>query len=230
MKRINLILSCVLALTLVACTSKEEKANKLIKQYMYENLYDFESYEPMKTSVDTLFVNDIHFDKAAYAYAVVGKNSLNKSNEYLREVKSASTSMDIWSDSYTSYGRSQWNEANEKMKENLDKAKQSLAEVYRAMIGIKEREEILVQVPADEQTGWKVDHRFRCKTKGGSSTIGDYCFIFDKDIKEILDVYDVDEDEYKSYIGFLDEALSYDKADLEINLKNYEPEEIVVAE
>ena len=50
------------------------------------------------------------------------------------------------------------------------------------------------------------------------------------DIKEILDVYDVDEDEYKSYIGFLDEALSYDKADLEINLKNYEPEEIIVAE
>lgn len=196
---------------------------------MYENLYDFESYEPMKTTLDILY-NDIHFDKAAYAYAVIGKRSLNMSNEYLREVESASTSMDIWSASYTSYGRSKWNEANEKMKENLEKAKQSLAKVYKAMIGIKEREEILAQAPADEQTGWKVNHRFRCKTKGGNATIGDYCIIFDKELKEILDVYDVDDDDYKSYIGFLDDALSYNKADLESNLKQYESEEIVVAE
>lgn len=220
MKKVNIILSCVLALTLIACSSKEDKADKLIKQYMYENLYDFGSYEPLKTTVDTL-LTDVHFDKEAFSYAVSGKKSLKQSTEYLDEVRDASESMDIWSGSYTSYGQSKWNEANEKMQKNLDKAKQCLAEVYGEMIKIQERNEELIEKHANEMIGWKVEHRFRCKTKGGDATIGNYLFVMDKDLKEIVDAYDVNDDDYEAYIGFIDDALSRDKAEMEAQQKSY---------
>lgn len=223
MKKINLVLLSLLSVFVVSCTSKEEKANKLIKQYMYENLYDFESYEPTKTVLDTLYA-DIRFDKEAYQAARFGQMNLEKSDEYINEAHSAGRSMDIWSDSYTSYGRSQWTEANNKMKTCIDNAKKCMAEVSAAMLIIKEREEVINNKTAEMQ-GWKVWHKFRCKTKGGSATIGDYCFIMDCDLKEIITVYDLDDNKHKEIIGFIDEAITHTKADLEADIRKFQIEE-----
>lgn len=222
MKKINLILLSLLSVLVVSCTSKEEKANKLIKQYMYENLYDFESYEPTKTVLDTLYA-DIRYDKEAYKAARRGQESLETADEYISEASSASKSMEIWSDSYTSYGRSQWTEASNKMQRCLDKAKSCMVEVSTAMLEIKAREEVIYKQPAKIQ-GWKVGHKFRCKTKGGHSSIGDYCFVMDCDLKEIIAVYDLDDKDYKLAIGFIEEAITHTKADLEAEIQKYKVE------
>ena len=52
MKKILLVLTAIVALTATSCTSNEKKAYKLIKQHMYESLYDYKSYEPTKTTVE----------------------------------------------------------------------------------------------------------------------------------------------------------------------------------
>lgn len=51
-----------------SCASKEDKANKLIKQYMFENLHDFSSYEPISTEVDSAF-SSILDDSTIVSYA-----------------------------------------------------------------------------------------------------------------------------------------------------------------
>ena len=42
------------ALFISACTSREEKVAETIKNEMFKNLYDFESYQPIETKIDTL--------------------------------------------------------------------------------------------------------------------------------------------------------------------------------
>lgn len=210
MKHIKFCLSLLLAITLASCASKEDKANKLIKDYMYENLYDFESYEPMKTTIDTMYT-DIRFDKEAYALALVAGDKLDKVNDYLAEVRSAQTSMDIWSDSGTSYGRSKYNEAKDKCRDNLNAARKCMREMYASMLLILDRNEALEQNEKGEAIGWKVGHRFRCKTKGGNSTIGEYIFVMDKDLKEVIATFDIDEEDYKAAVDFIEETLTKTK-------------------
>lgn len=219
MKHINFYLSVLLAFTLVSCASKEEKANKLIKQYMYESLYDFESYEPMKTTVDSLYA-DVRFDDEALSYAKAGRKSLNEVSGLLDEMHSAQQSMDIWSDSYTSFGRSKFEAARNEFKEKYEAVQQSLREVYMSMLKILDRKEYIEQNQNGEFVGWKVEHKFRCKTKGGNAAIGNYIFIFDKDLKEIINTYDIDDDDYSSIVDFLEEALDREKEELQKSLKD----------
>lgn len=52
------ILSCVLALILVSCiSSKEEKAEKLIRETLKDYLYNPDSYDPISTRVDSMFID-----------------------------------------------------------------------------------------------------------------------------------------------------------------------------
>ena len=52
---IKLIVSFILAAMMVsACASREEKVAEKIKNEMFKNLYDFESYQPIETKIDTL--------------------------------------------------------------------------------------------------------------------------------------------------------------------------------
>ena len=43
--------------------------------------------------------------------------------------------------------------------------------------------------------GWSAIHSFRCNTRGGSKTIGNYLFIFDKSFKTILNVFDANDED-----------------------------------
>lgn len=40
---------------LSGCKSKEEKALEIIKNEMFKTLYDFESYQPIETKIDSAF-------------------------------------------------------------------------------------------------------------------------------------------------------------------------------
>jgi MFS superfamily sulfate permease-like transporter len=45
------IIAIISALIFTSCQSKEEKAAELIKAELSKTLYDFDSYEPIKTTV-----------------------------------------------------------------------------------------------------------------------------------------------------------------------------------
>lgn len=42
---------------LTGCKSKEEKALEAIKDEMFKTLYDFESYQPVETKIDSAFLS-----------------------------------------------------------------------------------------------------------------------------------------------------------------------------
>ena len=53
-------------------------------------------------------------------------------------------------------------------------------------------------VNTEKIVGWEVKHRFRCKTKGGHSTIGDYRYVMDEDFEKVLIHEDMDDDDSKN--------------------------------
>ena len=53
MKKVLFLLVAIIAL--VGCKSKEEKAAEMIKKELFKTLYDFDSYQPIETKVDSAF-------------------------------------------------------------------------------------------------------------------------------------------------------------------------------
>ena len=196
----------IITLLFVACKSKEEKANELIKAELYKTLYDYASYEPIETIVDSAFTS-IYRDSTILSHAYMIKVCLDKVHEYLDEVKDASSSMEIWSDSYSSYGRGKYYDAKEKFTTNLEKA-----EIYQQKINE------IIPLMKDEIDnfnssfcGYQAKHKFRCKTKGGHSTIGNYLYIVDTKFKKILSVSDLDDKDEVEIKNLIDEVREYEK-------------------
>lgn len=118
----------MVAFSLGGCQSREEKAAKLIKEEMFKTLYDFESYEPIETKIDSAFTS-IYTDTLALLYANEVKTMFDELNEEKSEYESAKTSMEIWSDSYTSLGIYKYNEAKRKVNDYIEKVNKVLKKV-----------------------------------------------------------------------------------------------------
>ena len=58
MKKVIALLFCAIALVITSCTpSNEEKAEKLVKETLKDYLYHPDSYEPISTRVDSMFID-----------------------------------------------------------------------------------------------------------------------------------------------------------------------------
>ena len=191
-----------------SCKSREEKAAELIKQEMFKTLYDFESYEPVETKIDSAFTS-VYTDSVIIAYAYIARSFLDDAQEGLDKVKDAQRTVEIWRDSYSSYGRSKYEEAYNEMKERLDEVKSKMNIVNRYMDSIRS-----ASINFRPQfCGWEATHRFRCKTKGGNFDLGDYIYIFDKDLENIIYKEDVNDDSNSKIKSLIDEAIHSDKED-----------------
>ena len=203
------------ALIFVGCKSHEEKAAELIKQDMFKTLYDFESYEPIETQIDSAFTS-IYTDTLALLYANEANDIFEKMKDAKSEYERAKSSMDIWSDSYSALGRSNYNKAKQTVDDYLKKLDESLSRANELYANIKERN---VKI-GRSFIGWQAKHRFRCKTKGGNFDIGNYLYVFDKDFSRILSVNHLNEKDKIPLSGIIDEAInSIPEKEEEINGK-----------
>lgn len=185
-----------------ACKSKEDKALALIDKQMFSSLYDYESYQPVETQLDSAF-NVAEYNEEILALGLLVSDDMDEVNDEIKEMKSAQRSMNIWSDSYSSYGRSEYYEARDEMKEHWEKAKTYGQKVALEMGMIREKAKEF----DGSFCGWKVTHKFRCKTKGGNSTLGTYVYIFDRDVKEILYYEDTEDEDIVSAKKLIKEAI-----------------------
>lgn len=190
----------IIALLFVACKSKEEKANELIKVELHKTLYDFASYDPIETIIDSAFTS-IYKDSTILSYAYVIQACWDLYDEHMSETNDAISSLEIWSDSYTSYGRSKFNEAKEKAQTNLDKAKFYLQKAEETKPLIKEE----IDNFNPSFLGFQAKHKFRCKTKGGHSSIANFLYIIDDKFKTVLSVTDMDDEDELKIIKLIDE-------------------------
>ena len=123
MKKILFLMA--ITIMLVGCQSREEKAAELIKQEMFKTLYDFESYEPIETKIDSAFTS-IYSDTLALLYANKVKVLFDGIDEAKSDYENAKSSMEIWADSYSTLGRYKFNEARQKVKDYIDKINSTL--------------------------------------------------------------------------------------------------------
>lgn len=186
-----------------ACKSKEEKANELIKDKMFKTLYDFTSYEPVETKIDSAF-SSIYRDSLILDWAISTSVHVTLAKDYLNEAESAKDIMDIWSGGYSSYSSAKWKEAYNDFQEKIKLADFHLEKIKLYSDSIKTSSESFVK----EFIGWQATHLFRAKTKGGQPDLATYIYIFDPKVEKILHSEDSDDEDLKKYRGLIDEAIA----------------------
>lgn len=195
MKRIPfaILISVIL---FAGCQSKEEKAAELIKNELSKTLYDFESYQPIETIVKEAKSNAYN-DSSCWKKASLLGYGMQQIIEYKKESEDAKEHMDIWGKpTYysSSYSDNKYYKYRDEYIEVLEKA----IAAYSVCKSIaKELKDSVAKLDTNQVIGWEVTHRFRCKTRGGNSTIGDYRYIIDKDFKKVLLREDIDSEDDK---------------------------------
>lgn len=198
----------LLAVFMTSCTlSNEEKAEKLIKETLEGYLYHPDSYEPLSTRVDSMFI-DVTVIEPIMEVSDEIKDLISKINECEGEIESAETSMDIWApDGYSSqYSRGEYARAKkdkEEAKSDLDKYTRKLSE---QLVSLKEN---VAACQKGEFTGWVVSHRFRSLNGAGSMTIpGEMIFFCDEEFTT-CHTYEVDKlENFVTILGVVDGAAS----------------------
>ncbi len=192
------------ALFISACTSREEKVAETIKNEMFKNLYDFESYQPIETKIDTLR-RDKYGDTLIYDNIMLIKAASDEFDKAKGNFDEQKEICEIYMPTYYSSSTS-----DKKFYAARDKAK----DAYNDMtfyLGIMDSLTIDIKTKVKDcdnnQYGWFVTHKFRCKTKGGNSTIGTYYYFMDKDCERIIRRFDEDEMSLEQYHHWIDNAL-----------------------
>lgn len=200
----------ILALIMTSCTlSNEEKAEKLIKETLKEYLYHPDSYEPLSTRVDSMFI-DVTTIEPIMEISDEIKDLMSKINRCEREIESAESSMDIWAPSgYSSqFSRGEYARAKKEKEDaqsNLDKYTKKLS---GQLVSLKEN---VAKYHKGEFTGWTVSHRFRSLNGAGSMTIpGEMIFFCDKEFTT-CGGYEADKfEDFVKTLKAVDEATSDD--------------------
>ncbi|MBQ9253734.1 MAG: hypothetical protein IJ180_03045 [Bacteroidales bacterium] len=195
MKKIVLLFAVVVIMT--ACgKSPEEKANALIKENMKKVLYHPESYDPAETIIDSAFApqdDPVIYDAIMEAYELAQEiESINS------KIKSAKTTMSIYSSPYDTYSKHSYNEA----KKDYDKYSELRAKLEKKGEQIKKNNDELgrqLEKQGKKFIGFKAVHTYRAKNNRGDITFGKAYYLFDKDIKKIIKTYDMESDDYKIY-------------------------------
>lgn len=205
----KLFLFSILALLLASCKSNEEKAAELIKNELYKTLYDFDSYQPIETKVSEAKLS-IYNDSTFRSKGALFAYSLKKIKEYIEEAEDAKDRMDIWGRPtyYSStYSDNKYYEYKEKWESALSKAKE-----YKSILDTlaKEIRDTSASLDTNQIIGWEVLHKFRCKTKGGTPTIGDYRYVIDKKFKRIIMREDLDDEDDESIRTGIQLAMTWD--------------------
>lgn len=211
-KTIRIVSIAILAIFMVSCQSKEEKAAEFIKNELSKTLYDFESYQPIETTVKEAKLS-MYNDSACWKKAAALAYGMKKAGEYLNDMKSAKEHMDIWGrPSYYSstYSDNQYYKYKEEYEENLEKGMNAYELCKTIAAELKKQ---IAELDTAKVIGWEAKHRFRCKTKGGNSTIGDYRYVIDKDFKNIILQEDMDDDDESAIRDVLKSVVNGDFED-----------------
>ncbi len=208
MKPVYGLFAAVVLLT-SACQSKEEKAAELIKSELSKTLYDFASYDPIETKVTEAFASAYN-DSACWHQAAMVAYGLQTVQEHLEKAQDAKEHMEIWGapNYYSSnYSDRQYYKYREIAQENIEQAQSKYQFTQR--LG-KKLQDSIAALDSSKIIGWEVSHRFRCKTKGGQATIGDYRYIIDKNFEKVLFREDMDETDNTEIRKIIKSALNGD--------------------
>ena len=195
-------------LILASCTpSNEEKAEKLVKETLKDYLYHPNSYEPISTRIDSMFIDVTTIEPIMKISGEIS-DLISKINRCELAIKSAETSMNIYApDGYSSrFTRGEYARA----KKEKEEAQSDLDKYVKKLLGeVASLKENVGKYHKGEFTGWAVSHRFRSLNGAGSMTIpGEMVFFCDKEFTNCVG-YEVGKfEEFAKILKVVDEATS----------------------
>ena len=197
-----LLSSCVL--------SPEKKAEALIEQYVKSCLYVPESYESVSTSLDSAFTPlcDPEFHKTFSRLMEVTDKIYQLDNQMQgeeREISSALSDMSFYSRMYNAHYKFKYDKAKKEKEEHEENLKELNAQNDKLLEKGKELyKEILTRMEEKPRfIGYQSMHRYRAESNAGYKSLGDYFFVFDPEISQILLVYDTSSSEFKKFDKFI---------------------------
>lgn len=208
MKKYSIYL--IAAAVMVGCgPSLTEKAEKLAKSEVCSLLYNPDSYEPIQTMIDSVYVS-IYTDRIALQtiddYTKIISDIEDVQQEYdsaKREYNSAKSSAAIWSDSYSAFAREEFRQAQDKIKEAQKEMDDYSSQLKELEERLQAKKDVVKQRASDikkgEFLGWGIIHRFRCANGFGIKSISDMLIISDKNIDYVIYHFSLDEDEKYSF-------------------------------
>lgn len=191
-------------LLLSACSSKEDNATETIKNEMFKTLYDFNSYEPIETTFDSL-KKDKYGDTLIFSNVMMIKYAMDDFDKAKKEFDDARETSEIYRPTpyASSFSSKKYIDAQETMNKCYKDMNFYISIMDSLYIVVKELEK-----KCDGQFyGWFVTHKYRCKTKGGSPTIGTNYYFMDKDCKKVYRYFDDDDFSLENYKSLVDDTL-----------------------
>ena len=214
-KRLLIVFSVVILCTFVSCKSNEEKAAGRIKTELSKTLLDFESYEPIETTV-TEAIETPYSNLACIILSETITAKISHERELLKDVGDALEYMQIWGPPTrysSSYSDSQFYKYQEKCKELFEEAKAERAKWVRLGLALQDS---IAKLDSTKVIGWEVQHRFRCKTKAGLPTICDYRYILSPDFKDVILRQDMGDENYALARGCIQKAMLGEFSEIDI--------------
>ncbi len=196
----------LLALIMTSCTpSNEEKAEKLIKETLKDYLYYPESYEPVSTRVDSMFI-----DPSAIAPImeisdeIKDLDLMSKIFKCQISIAHAETTMDFALEGYFS------REDYARAKKEKEKAESALDKYTKKLSGqIASLKENVAKYHKGEYTGWVVSHIFRSLNGEGSKTIPREMIFFCDEAFTTCNGYKIEEfEDFAKTLKVVNEATS----------------------
>lgn len=195
------ILFVFIALLLCACgNSKEEKADALIKKYLSEELRNYDSYSSVESKFEKAYnvaLNNSACRKHAFNIVRIRNNYQDGMKVFMHQMKEAGLIAD--GEELSGYSKESLNRYPEilETKQMIDNLDPILSNEISQLSSQSFDE--------TEQIGYSVNHKFRYKDSLENPAIGNYYFLFDKELHNILCVIDLEDETNKSMISVLNQ-------------------------
>lgn len=190
----------------IGCQSNEEKSSVLIQKYLLEKLYNYDSYSPIESEIKDAFHTALN-DSVCRKHAI---NIVRIRNNYQDGMKVLTYQLEkagliAGGEKISVYSKENLNRypeirETEQMIDNLDR----LLSNEISQLSSQSFDET-------EDVGYSVNHKFRYKDSAGEPATGDYYFLLDKKLKNILFAIDLNDETNKSMINVLNQFCSNSK-------------------
>lgn len=170
-----------LLFVLLGCNNPKKQSETLIKQYLKEHLNDFSSYEPVK------------FDKldSAFTSVMETKDWEVYDKKYLEfEEKAEKVNEKVQSIVDNMGFHSLYTYQEDKLK--LEYLKEKGSQYTDSMRFYNGKMQLLYDNFRKEFKGWSLNHTYRANNALGNKVIVNTIFIFDKDVKKIIEVKNIE--------------------------------------
>ncbi len=170
------------SIILLSGCSKEKKVAKLINDYYFKTLDDFDSYKPVETTIDSAFnvpmLNSEIVKGCQGAYHHIASALINYNIYKLYNEK-----FYLYNSYSSDYAYFQMVKANDSCKMYMDSIK---CNYKNFMIAYKNIHNIIKSIDKKKFDCWKVKHSYRTNIQGSGIELESETFYIDKKCQEIL--------------------------------------------